>query len=97
MEIISFDQSAFLSMRFILDNILLTSETMAWAEERGQPLIFLKLDFSKAYEMVDWRFPFRAMSELGFPSEFITWTKLLFSDASANVKLNGSSSPSFPI
>jgi hypothetical protein len=29
MEIISFDQSAFLPMKFILDNILLTSETMA--------------------------------------------------------------------
>jgi hypothetical protein len=34
MDIISFDQSAFLPMRFILDNILLTSETMAWQNKQ---------------------------------------------------------------
>jgi hypothetical protein len=56
MEMISFDQSAFFPMRFILDNILLTSETMVWVEQTGQPFIFLKLDFSKAYDMVDWGF-----------------------------------------
>jgi hypothetical protein len=48
MEIISQDQSAFLPLRFILDNILLTHETIDWAEHSGQLLVFLKLDFSKA-------------------------------------------------
>ena len=96
-EIISFDQSAFLPMRFILDNILLTSETMAWAEQTGQPFIFLKLDFSEAYDMVDWGFVFRAMVEFGLLGEFIIWTKLLFRDATASVKINGSMSPAFVI
>ena len=54
MELISPDQSAFLPLRFILDNLLTTQEIMAWAESSNQPLIFLKLDFSKAYDMVDW-------------------------------------------
>jgi hypothetical protein len=67
------------------------------AEQTGQPLIFLKLDFYKAYDMVDWGFLFRAMAELGFLDEFIRWTKLLFSDAPASVKLNGASSPAFAI
>lgn len=48
MDIISLDQSAFLPMRFILDNLLPTLETMAWAEQSEQALLFLKLDFSKA-------------------------------------------------
>ena len=97
MEIINFDQSVFLPMRFILDNILLTSKTMAWAEQTSQPFIFLKLDFSKAYYMVDWGFLLRAMADFGIPKEFIAWTKLLFRDASASVKINGSSSPAFAI
>jgi len=41
MEIISFDQSAFLPMRFIFDNILLTHETLDWASHPKQPLLFL--------------------------------------------------------
>lgn len=49
MEVISSDQSAFLPLMFILDNILLTHKTIDWADHTGQPLIFLKLDFSKAY------------------------------------------------
>ena len=55
MEVISPDQLTFLPLRFILDNLLIMQETMAWAEASNQPLIFLKLDFSKAYDMVDWQ------------------------------------------
>jgi hypothetical protein len=47
--------------------------------------------------MVDWPFLFRAMEKLGFPGEFISMTNLLFHEASATVKVNGSQSMSFPI
>jgi hypothetical protein len=55
-EVISHDQSAFLPMRFILDKIFLTYETITYTKESNQPLLFLKLDFSKAYDKVDWVF-----------------------------------------
>jgi hypothetical protein len=97
MEIISPDQSAFLPLRFILDNILLTHETMEWATHSDQPLIFLKLDFSKAYDMVDWPFLFQAMEKMGFPEGFIDMVKLLFYEASAFVKVNTSQSAAFQI
>lgn len=97
MEMISFDQSAFLPMRLILDNILLTHETIDWAEHTKQPLIFLKLDFSKAYNIMEWSFMFRTMREFGFPIEFIGMTELLFQDVAAIVKVNGSQSPAFGI
>lgn len=53
MNVINLEQSAFLPLRFILDNLLLTHETMTWVEQSSQPLLFLKLDFSKAYNMVE--------------------------------------------
>ena len=81
-------------MRFILDNILLTHETMEWAKQTGQPFIFLKLDFSKAYDMVDWTFLFQA---LGLLSGFIKMTKILFRDAIVCVKVNKVRSPSFKL
>jgi hypothetical protein len=97
MEIISWEQSAFLPLRFILENILLTQETIAWAEHFGQDLLFLKLDFSEAYDMVDWSFLFETMATMGFPREFVSMIKILFEDASACVKVNGSLSKSFVI
>lgn len=97
LEIINQDQSAFLPTRFILDNIMLTQETMDWAKSSQQPLPFLKLDFFKAYDKVDWLFLFATITRLGFPSEFISMTKLLFGEASASVRVNGCISRTFPI
>jgi hypothetical protein len=71
MELISADQSAFLPMRYILDNIFLTHETISHAKQSNQPLLFLKLDFSKTYDKIDLIFLFEALHHLGFPSPFI--------------------------
>jgi len=77
MEAIDQDQSTFFPFRFILNNILLTHETIALAEKSKQPLDFLKLDFSKAYDKIDWSFLFDYTNKLGIPSEFLKMTKVL--------------------
>ena len=97
MDVISLDQSTFLPLKFILDNLLITQETMAWAESSNQPLIFLKLDFSKAYDMVGWQCLYKIMEKMGFPQAFIEMVSLLFQDASACVKVNREPSPYFSI
>jgi hypothetical protein len=97
LEVISPDQSAFLPRCYILDNIVLTQETINWAKTSNQPLVLLKLDFAKAYDRVSWRFPFKAMEVLGFDDRFIRMTKLLFSGASASVCLNGAPTKLFDI
>lgn len=94
-EIISDDQSAFLPGRYILDNIMLTHETVEWARHSRQPMIFLKLDFSKAYDKVD--FLFAAMCKMGLPVSFMAMVKILFEDAANHVNVNGRLSPEFQI
>lgn len=69
----------------------------SWAEQSNQLLIFLKLDFSKAYDRVDWTFMFRAIAAFGFPPQFVDMTRLLFLDVAATVKVNGSLSEEFAI
>jgi hypothetical protein len=59
--------------------------------------VFLKLDFSKAYDRVDLRFLFTAMGVMGFPTEFIALTKLLFNGAHARVHINGRSTDYFSV
>jgi hypothetical protein len=71
MEVISHDQLAFLPMKFILDKIFLTYETIRYAKQSKQPLLFLKLDFSKVYDKVDLGFLFKALDQMGFPSRFL--------------------------
>jgi hypothetical protein len=97
MEIISPDQSAFLPMWFILDNIFLTHETIAYAKQSSQPLLFLKLDLSKAYDKVDLKFMFQALEHLDFPPRFIQMTRLLFEGAAARTSVNGQATQPFSI
>ena len=96
-DVISPEQTAFLPLRFILDNIVLTQETLHWARASKQPTVFLKLDFSKAYDKVSWRFLFYAMKEMNISEKFIGWIKLLFGNASATVNLNGNQGDNFRI
>jgi hypothetical protein len=96
-EVIDHDQSAFLPMRFILDNIFLTHETLHHAKSSSQPLVFLKLDFSKAYDRVDLCFLFSAMEAMGFPLDFIELVRLFFRGAQARVNVNGRSTAYFPV
>jgi len=78
MEAISQDQSTFLPFRFILNNILLIHETITWVKKSKQPLVFLQLNFSKAYDKIHWRFLFNCMDKLEIPTEFVKMTKVFF-------------------
>lgn len=42
-------QTGFLGGRYILDNLILSWETMEWAQQSSQNAIIVKLDFDKAY------------------------------------------------
>lgn len=54
LTIISVTQSVLLEKHFILDNILLTHVTLSWNKNTKENTIFLELDFSKAYDQVNW-------------------------------------------
>lgn len=49
-DVISLEQMTFLPLRFILDNIVLTPETLHWAKPSRKFFVYLQLEFSKAYD-----------------------------------------------
>lgn len=55
-KVISSKQTSFLPLRFILDNILLIQEIFNWFKISNQPVVFFKLDFTKAYDKESWKF-----------------------------------------
>jgi len=59
--------------------------------------VFLKLNFAKAFDIVDWGFFTMTMKTMGIPQEFIFMSSMLFKDTQVIVKINGSQSPSFSI
>ena len=96
-DLISSDQIAFVPNSFILDNVFVAHETLDIAKRTKQPLLFLKVDFKKAFDKVSWPFLFASMEKLGICPGFINYTKLLFEGASATVLVNKQQSQSFAI
>ncbi|KAF5460460.1 hypothetical protein F2P56_020324 [Juglans regia] len=73
-QIISPTQSAFVSGRLILDNVIVAfvaMHSMSCKIKGLQGYMSLKLDMSKAYDRVEWSFLRAAMDKMGFSSRWI--------------------------
>lgn len=46
------DQSTFLLLKYILDDIVLTYAMLDWARKLRQSLVFLELDYFKAFKIL---------------------------------------------
>ncbi|GJY15773.1 RNA-directed DNA polymerase, eukaryota [Tanacetum coccineum] len=55
-KVVSKEQSAFISGRFILDGPLMLSEIMSWYKKKKRNLMLFKVDFEKAFDTVSWKF-----------------------------------------
>lgn len=52
--------------------------------------MFIKIDFEKAYDRIEWQFILSMLKALGFGLVFINSISMLFKDASAISNLNKS-------
>ena len=73
-QIISENQSAFLSRRLITENVLVAFELMHYLEhkkEGKEGFVAIKLDMSKAYDRVEWGFIKQVIEKMGFHEKWI--------------------------
>jgi hypothetical protein len=75
----------------------LTYEIIHYAKKSQQSLLFLKLDFFKAYDKVGLGFLFPALEKLGFPTSFNYVIYLLIQGAITRMSINGKSTQTFEI
>lgn len=91
-DIISPIQSAFVPNRLISDNIIIGYECLnkiRLSRSKRQGLVALKLDISKAYDMVEWDFVKSTMQKLGFPVKWVNLIMNCISTTSFSVLING--------
>jgi len=108
-EIITPNQSAFVSGRLILDNILIAYEITHYLvnkREGNMGYAAIKLDMSKEYDRVEWNFLKAMMQRLGFHDRWISLIMKYVTTVRYQVKVNGdlrakkrvaARGPSFPL
>lgn len=68
-RLISPNKSGFVKGRSITENVVLAQEMIADIRLRGRPAnVVIKLDMSKAYDRVNWRFLIKVMAKMGYNS-----------------------------
>ncbi|CAM8920557.1 unnamed protein product [Rhodiola kirilowii] len=90
-SIISQCQSAFIRGRLITDNILIAHEVSHFikgSQNRKTGYMSIKLDMSKAYDRIEWRFLEKMMAAMGFAEVWIKRIMLCVSTVSYKVKIN---------
>ncbi|GAU51064.1 hypothetical protein TSUD_300060 [Trifolium subterraneum] len=94
-RIISNVQSAFVKGRQILNGVMIANEVIDEAKRLKRETVFLKVDFEKAYDSVDWNFLDLVMCKMNFPLKWREWIRECISSATISVLINESPSKEF--
>ena len=91
-RIVSESQSAFVPGRLITDNILVAFKTLHHMHQQRNGkigLVALKLDMSKAYDRVEWKYLERVMQQMGFHKKWVNIIMECISTVSYSILING--------
>ncbi|KAL2643350.1 hypothetical protein R1flu_010937 [Riccia fluitans] len=88
-EIVDTQQKGFIQGRNITDSVLNFLLCQEWAEKSQQEMLFIKLDFEKAYDRVNHKYLWQVMETTGFDPKFIQLTKGLVEGSTSKLHVNG--------
>ncbi|GJU52278.1 cysteine-rich receptor-like protein kinase [Tanacetum coccineum] len=89
-SVVSQAQFAIMKNRQITDCILIANEVIHSLKKSKKGGLILKVDFEKAYDIIEWTFLDRVFKEMNFGSKWRKWIHFCLSSATVVVLVNGS-------
>ena len=94
-ELISPNQTAFIKSRYIVESIVVAHEIIHAVHARKKSVFVFKLDYEKAYDMVNREFLVDVLTTMGFSPSWINKIKSLLYNGFVGVRLNDMNSDFF--
>ena len=95
-SVVSENQSTFQAGRLITDNIPMAFETLHYMKhhKKGKSwFMTMKLDMSKAYDWVEWKYLEQIMKRIGFADRWVALMMECISTVSYSILINGDPTP----
>lgn len=71
------------------------NEIISWGKRRRKKLVFLKVDFEKAFDSLKWSFLNMVMTQMGFSARWRKWINACLESVYVSAVVNGSPSLEF--
>jgi len=84
-KVIDKHQTFFVSGRGMMDSVLIANETMNFLKKENLKAVIVKVDYGKAFDLVDWDFFIYMMERMGFSVKWIKWIKTCLTSATISV------------
>jgi hypothetical protein len=89
MELIHVNQYGFIKNRSIQDCLAWSLEFLLLCNKSRKELVILKLDFEKAFDIIEHEFMLQIMRHKGFGTKWLHWMSLIFNSGTSSILLNG--------
>ncbi|GKF45570.1 cysteine-rich receptor-like protein kinase [Tanacetum coccineum] len=89
-KLVSENQSAFIADHHLSDSVMFVNELWHLLKKSKTSVMFLKLDFSKAYDSVSHNFLLYTLNEMGFTNRFVSWVSACMLDVHFSILINNS-------
>lgn len=95
-SLINQNQSAFVSGRYILHNVLIGVELVRlYNRTNASPRALMKLDIRKAYDSVNWKYLQELLKAYKFPQPFVHWISTCVQTVNSSLIINGEATERF--
>ena len=94
-NIISPEQTRFVEGRQILDGLVVAQEVIHTLKMKREKGMLIKLDLSKAYDRLNWRYLEAILQAFGFCDRWVRWVLSMISTPNFSILLNGAPSSTF--
>ena len=96
-QLISSDQTAYVSGRFIGESVRLTSDVLEYMKISELPGYLITIGTEKAFDSVDHTFLVAVLKKFGFGDDFIRWVRIILNKQESCIMNNGHSTGYFPL
>lgn len=88
-KVFNIEQSAFIVGRQNLVGLLMLSEIISWYKKKNKELMIFKVDFEKAYNLINWEYLGYVMVPFRFREKWSRWISASLRSDRASVLVNG--------